>query len=169
MQKKRLSAVFRLPEFQPLLAGADYIDVKTVTSQVDLRTFLAGLFNYRPAWLMALYGVRRVFVPFLGMRQGKQTFGPFLTPETVPMKVGKRAAFFTIQMVEEERYWVASNQDKHLTATLGVLVEPLNAQQKRFHVFTVVHYNNWAGPVYFQVIKPFHHIVVASMAQAGTK
>ena len=85
------------------------------------------------------------------------------------MQIGKRAAFFTVCMAEEGRYWFAYNSDKHLKGTLGVVVEPLADQHKRFHVVTIVHYHNWTGPVYFQVIRPFHHLVVTRMAQAGRK
>ena len=159
--------VLQMPEIQPLLAHADYIDVKTVTGKIGLRASIADFLNYRPAWLMSLYAVRAVFVRFLGMRQQRGTFSRLLTPETVPMQVGKRAAFFTVRMAEEERYWFADNSDKHLKATLGVVAEPLANQQKRFHVITIVHYHNWAGPVYFQAIRPFHHLVVTSMARAG--
>ena len=172
MQKRNGSPALSLPEIQPLLADADYIDVKTVTGNVNMRTFLANLFNYRPLWLMSLYAVRAVFVRFLGMRQENSGFGALLTPETVPMQAGKLATFFTIRMAEEGRYWFADHSDKHLKATLGVVVEqPARppAQQKRFHLVTIVHYHNWAGPVYLQVIKPFHHLVVTSMARAGVK
>jgi len=169
MQERSYSPVLSLPEIQPLLANANYIDVKRVTGNVDLRTFIAGFLNYQPPWLMSLYAVRAVFVRFLGMRQKNMSFGGLLTSETVPMQVGKRAAFFTVRMAEEGHYWFADNSDKHLKATLGVVVEPLANQQKRFHVVTIVHYHNWAGPVYFQVIKPFHHLVVTRMMQAGIK
>jgi len=169
MQERSYSPVLSLPEIQPLLANANYIDVKRVTGNVDLRTFIAGFLNYQPAWLMSLYAVRAVFVRFLGMRQKNMSFGGFLTSETVPMQVGKRAAFLTVRMAEEGHYWFADKSDKHLKATLGVVVEPLANQQKCFHVVTIVHYHNWAGPVYFQVIKPFHHLVVTRMMQAGIK
>ncbi|MBC7815075.1 MAG: DUF2867 domain-containing protein, partial [Burkholderiales bacterium] len=59
--------------------------------------------------------------------------------------------------------------DSHLSAMLGVAVEPLSGDQKRFHVVTVVYYHNWAGPLYFNVIRPFHHLVVSSMARAGVR
>jgi hypothetical protein len=39
--------------------------------------------------------------------------------------------------------------------------------KRRFHVVTIVHYNNLAGPVYFNVIRPFHHLVVKQMARRG--
>jgi hypothetical protein len=169
MQKRSCSPALSLPEIQPLLAKADYVDVKTVIGNVDLRTFLAGCLNYHPAWLLSLFAARAVFMRFLGMRQKPMGSRAFLTPETVPMQVGKRAAFFTVRMAKEERYWFADNSDTHLKGTLGVVVEPLADPQKRFHVITIVHYHNWAGPVYFQIIRPFHHLVVTSMAQAGRK
>ena len=167
MRERSCSPALNLPEIQPLLASADYIDVKTVTGTVDLRTFIAGFSNYHPAWLLSLFAVRAVFVRFLGMRQEHMGSGTFLTPETVPMQIGKRAAFFTVCMAEEGHYWFAYKSDKHLKGTLGVVVEPLADQHKRFHVVTIVQYRNWAGPVYFQVIRPFHHLVVTRMAQAG--
>jgi len=169
MRERCCSPALCLPEVQPLLTNADYIDVKTVTGTVDLRTFLAGFFNYHPAWLIALFAVRAVFVRFLGMRQEHRRPGAFLTPKTVPMQIGKRMGFFTVCMAEEGHYWFAFNNDKHLKATLGVVVEPLAGQYKRFHVVSIVHYHNWAGPVYFQAIRPFHHLVVTRMAQAGRK
>ncbi len=169
MQERSYSPALSLPEIQPLLVNADYIDVKSVTGNVDLRTFIAGFLSYHPTWLRSLYVVRAVFVRFLGMRQEKMAFGALLTPEMVPMQVGKHAAFFTVRMAEEERYWFADASDRHLKATLGVVVESLADQQKRFYVVTIVHYHNWAGPVYFRVIKPFHHLVVMSMAKAGVK
>jgi hypothetical protein len=51
MRERSCSPALSLLEIQPLLANADYIDVKTVTGTVDLRTFIAGFFNYHPAWL----------------------------------------------------------------------------------------------------------------------
>jgi len=119
--------------------------------------------------MISLYALRAVFVCFLGMRQEKRGFGTLLTPETVPMQVGKPATIFTVHSAEEGRYWFADSSEKHLKATLGVVLEPLADQQKRFYVVTVVHYHNWTGPVYLQVIKPFHHLVVIGMARAGVK
>ena len=173
MHHSGLAYIRRLPELASLLERADHVDVKTVIGSVDLRTFLANMFRYQPDWVTALYGVRAIFVRFLGMRQHgipRRQSSQYLTPETIPMQEGQPVAFFKVRMAREERYWIAEAKDTHLNALLGVVVEPLPGQQRKlFHVVTVVYYRNWAGPVYFNVIRPFHHLVVGSMAMAGVR
>ncbi len=169
MQYSGLAYIRSLPELAALLEHADHVDVKTVSGSVDLRTFLANMLNYQPGWITALYGVRAIFVRFLRMRQRSIPRGQHLTPEHIPMQEGQPVAFFKVRMSREEQYWIGEAKDKHLSALLGVVVEPLPDQQKRFHVLTVVYYRNWAGPVYFTVIRPFHHLVVGSMARAGLR
>ncbi|HZI14694.1 MAG TPA: DUF6463 family protein [Myxococcus sp.] len=145
--------------------GMDHVDVKTVESEASLRGFVAGLFSYQPAWVTALYGVRKVFVRLLGMRQEGMPQPMHLRPEDVPMTPGSAATFFTVRHTEEERVWVAGVTDTHLEALLAVVAEPASGgAPKRFHVVTLVRYRNWAGPVYFNVIRPFHHLVVGRMA-----
>jgi Protein of unknown function (DUF2867) len=173
MHHSELSYIRRLPEISALLEHADHIDVKTVMSSVDLRTFLANMLSYQPDWITVLFGVRAVFVRFLGMRQNTaqlMRYRQHFTPENMPMREGQRALFFKVRMVREEQYWIAEVKDKHLDAILGVVVEQLPDQQrKRFHVLTIVYYRNRVGPVYFNVIRPFHHLVVGSMAIAGAR
>ncbi|MEP7286802.1 MAG: DUF2867 domain-containing protein [Chloroflexota bacterium] len=156
----------RFPQLASLYDKADHVDVKVVEGNVNLRAFVAGMMNYQPAWVTALYGVRAVFVRFLGMRQEGIPKAPALRTETIPMIPGERASFFTVEMAKEDQYWVVRIDDSHLKAALGVVVEPLQNGLKRFHVITIVHYHNWTGPVYFNVIRPFHHLVVGGMAKA---
>lgn len=151
----------------PFLRDADHIDVKTVEGNVSLRQFLASMIGYQPGWVTLLYGIRSVFVGLLGMRQEGMPRPVRLTPESVPMQIGQKLAFFTTQIAKEDEYWLGDVTDSHLKAALGVIVEPLSETRRRFHVVTIVHYNNWAGPVYFNVIRPFHHLVVGRMAKAG--
>lgn len=149
----------------PYAQGADHVDVKTVESRATLREFLAGLMSYQPAWVTALFGVRAVFVRLLGMRQPRVPRSADLRPEDIPMTAGGTASFFTVRHAEEEHVWVVAAEDKHLEAILAVVVEPTLGSARRFHVVTLVHYRNWAGPVYFNVIRPFHHLVVGGMAR----
>jgi hypothetical protein len=155
-----------LPDvLRPFASGADHVDVKTVEAETSLREFIAGLMAYQPAWVTALYRVRGVFVRLLGMRQSGIPGPARLRAEEVPMERGGTASFFTVRHAEEERVWVVSAEDSHLEATLAVAMEPRGGQRRRFHVVTLVHYRNWAGPVYFNVIRPFHHLVVGAMVR----
>lgn len=166
MTMRKYDVFADIPELQSLLTGADHIDVKIVTGMVSLREFLAGALSYNPRWLQFLYAVRWGFVRLLGMKQTGIPQDMRLRPADVAMIPGDRAAFFTVKAAAEDRYWIAGAAESHLTAYLGVVVESLDTEN-RFYVITVVHYNKWTGPVYFNVIRPFHHIVVRKMAQAG--
>ena len=155
-----------LPQLRKLVAEADHMDVKVVTGNVSLLQFVAGMFSYYPVWLKNLYRIRWGFVRLLGMKQKGIPAAVTMRPEDVPMTPGEKATFFTVKLAEAERYWVAEAAESHLTAYLGVVMEPLPAGN-RFHVLTIVHYHKWTGPVYFNVIRPFHHLVVRKMAKAG--
>lgn len=156
-----------VPTLQKLLETADHVDVKSIEGDVSLRQFIAGMISYSPAWLKFLYGVRWFFVRLLGMKQEGVPGGLNMKPEDVAFTEGAPAIFFTVQMAEEHSYWFAAASESHLTAHLGVVVAP--GQPRRFHVLTIVHYHRWTGPVYFNVIRPFHHIVVRQMMKAGVQ
>ena len=160
---------WRIPELVPLLKDADHVDVKVVAGGVTLREFLAGLAGYQPGWVTLLYGVRRGFVRLLGMRQGGIPHAARLRPAQVPMQAGAKFLFFTVRLAGEDRYWAAEAEDRHLRATLAVVAAPLGGGRTRFYVVTIVHYHHWTGPVYFNVIRPFHHLVVGGMARAGAR
>jgi len=155
-----------IDSIQSLLKDNDHFDVKTIDGDVTLRQFIAGSLSYYPGWIKALYAIRRGFVRLLGMTQETMP-APRLTPENVPFTKGEMATFFQVYEAEENAYWIAGASDKHLDAYLAVAAETLSNGKTRFHVGTIVHYNNVAGPIYFNVIRPFHHIVVSSMIKAG--
>ena len=163
-----MSIINSIETFHTLQQDADHVDIKTIEGAVTLREFIAGTLTYYPAWIKALYVIRAGFVRLLGMTQENMTIQK-LTPETTPFETGDMATFFQVYDAQENHYWVASASDKHLDAYLGVMQEPLDNGLSRFHVVTIVHYNNWAGPIYFNIIRPFHHVVVRSMMQAGIR
>lgn len=156
----------RVPALAPLLAGADHVDVKEIDSEVGLRAFVAGMLSYEPRWLRSLYAIRWFFVRLLGMKQSGLAPSTELSADEVAMTPGEAASFFTVTLAEEERHWVAEATESHLTAYLGVVVEP-RTRGRRFHVLTIVRYHRWTGPVYFNVIRPFHHLVVRRMMRAA--
>lgn len=168
-QEAVVRALRAIAGMEAVLAGADHVDVKTVSGRCSLRRFLAGLFGYRPGWLTGLYRVRGVVARLMGLDHPADIAPERIVPEAIPMRRGEALRFLTVTEAAEDRYWIAEAADRHLRAWLCVLVNPLADGGKRFDVVTVVRYLHWTGPVYFNLIRPFHHLVVARMARAGVK
>ena len=159
------------PELKQILKNADHVDVKTVQGSNSLAEFISGMLSFRPSWLIFFYRIRKMLVPLLGLHQdaGPEMLTP-LRAGDIPFQPGRKASFFTVRLAEKNKYWVAETPDeKHLQAFVGIFRQRVNQQTNNFHVMTVVHYKHWTGPVYFNIIRPFHHLVVKQMALAGTK
>ncbi|NWF70294.1 MAG: DUF2867 domain-containing protein [Chloroflexi bacterium] len=161
------TSVLPFTQLADTLKSAHYVDVKIVEGAGTLREFVARLLAYQPAWLTFLYRVRGLLARLLRLEERGVPPAPQFSPATVPMQPGEKAAFFTVTRADGERYWLAEAQDRHLDAALGVVAEPEVNGRRRFHVITIVHYHNWRGPLYFNLIRPFHHLVVGSMARAA--
>jgi hypothetical protein len=159
----------RIAALTPLLAGADHIDVKTIEGDLSMREFIARMLSYQPGWITFLYRLRWGFVRLLGMKQQGLPRANALRAEDVSLTPGEPAYFFKVIAASPDHYWFAGATESHLTAKLGVVVEPLGTGRKRFYVMTVVHYHRWTGRIYFNVIRPFHHFVVGSMMKAAIK
>ncbi|MEV0373253.1 DUF2867 domain-containing protein [Streptomyces sp. NPDC050636] len=157
------------PELASVLSGADHIDVKTAESAAPLREFVAGAVNWRPGWVRALFRARAVLARLLRLRESDIPSGRLLRPEEISFAAGSRIAFFTVTDASEDQYVVLEATDSHLTGRLAVVRTPLTDGRARFEVTTVVTYHRWTGPFYFNVIRPFHHLVVVGMTKAGAR
>ncbi|MGD2186951.1 MAG: DUF2867 domain-containing protein [Desulfobacterales bacterium] len=164
-----MNTIAKIPQIAQLLKGADYIDVKTMEGQTSLRHFIASMLSYYPGWIVFLYRIRAVLVKLLGLYKHPAPEAlPQLGPKDVSFVGGEAVTFFTVRLAEEKHYWVGETpEDKHLRAYFCVVVEPMEDNRKRFHVATIVYYKHWTGPLYFNLIRPFHHLVVRKMMQAG--
>lgn len=157
------------PELRSCLTDKDVVDIKTTVGRVDLRTFVAQMMSYNPWWMRMLYGVRPLLVRLLGLVEHEPTGDvPVLRPEDVSFTPGEVVLVFIVDQVREDHYWIVkSPPDKHLTAWLGVVAEDLGDGRRRFQVLTTVDYLHWTGPVYYNLIRPFHHLVVWGMMKAA--
>jgi hypothetical protein len=166
---KRSTIYTTIGDIAQLTETADVIDAKVYDGNVGLQPFIASFLDYYPAWIKALYRVRQGFVRLLGMRQEGIPAKVALQPECVPMTAGSYAGFFRVISAEPDRYWLASASDSHLTAYIAIVVTPMNSPSQHTEVVTLVRYHNWAGPIYFNIIRPFHHLVVNRMARHGLR
>jgi hypothetical protein len=164
-----MNEILKYKELEIYFQDADHVDVKTIESGTDLRRFISGMLSYYPWWMVSLYGIREILAGTLGLvRHEKPETLPSIKPEDLSFTPGENASFFIVRDAKEEMYWVSETpEDRHLTAFLGVTAEKLNHKRTRYHVFTSVKYLHWTGPVYFNLIRPFHHMVVWCMMKAG--
>ncbi|MGW1340465.1 DUF2867 domain-containing protein [Kribbella sp. NPDC002412] len=157
-----------LPEIDDLLADVDVVDVKTVRGPVSLREFTAGALGYSPLWIKGLFAVRMVVALALRLDTTGIPDSRRLRPETVSFTPGDKASFFTVVRGAEDHYLLLEVQDNHLTGWLAIITD--NAQPaSEFKVVTLVKYLRPAGRFYYNLIRPFHHVVVQSMARAGAR
>lgn len=158
-------------EFDVYFHDVDYADIKIIEAEVSLRSFIAGMLSYSPWWIVVLYRLREILVNIFGLvRHQKPYVLRSIKPEDLPFEPGKKAVVFIVRDAKEDVYWVSETpEDKHLKAFFGVVAEQLGNGRTRYHVFTSVKYIHWTGPVYFNLIRPFHHIIVSGMMKAGIK
>lgn len=157
----------RFKALEKYFKEADVIDVKIFEGSTTLRRFIASMLSYYPWWIIQLYRTRKLLAGILGLvkHQAPEAL-PDLQPEDVSFTPGKNVTFFIVRCAEEERFWFSETpDDKHLKAYFGIVNQPVNNSVNRFYVITTVYYKHWTGPVYFNLIRPFHHLVVSRMAR----
>lgn len=153
-----------IPFLKDYMDGADHVDVKTGEGDLGLREFVAGVLSYEPGWMRALWRIRVYLLRLLRQGEHEVPNRDRFSADSLPVQQGEKAGFFTVADSDGKTFWVATGEESHLGATLGVVGEPAANGYTRYHFITVVRYRNWAGPMYFNLIRPFHHmVVVASM------
>lgn len=155
------------PCLEPLLHGADHVDVKTFTSARPLGEFTLRMLNYTPAWLKALFGLRRVLALVLRLKHVPADNPEGETPD-IDYTPGATVKFFTTVGGEPGRYWVGEASDRHLAGYIAI-VSDHSLDEPRIHAATIVHYRHWTGPLYFTLILPFHHLIVRMMGRYAAR
>ena len=168
-EMKATQQIKKFSYLENYIANADFTDVKIFEGNVTLRNFIASMLSYYPWWIVVLYRVRELLVSLLGLvRHEAPQELPDLKPQDITFTPGEMVTFFVVRCGREEEYWISETpDDRHLRAYFGVVKEPLSQTANRFFVITTVYYKHWTGPLYFNLIRPFHHLVVSRMARAG--
>jgi len=165
------SCLIQIEKLKPVLETANHTDVKVIDGHCGLQEFIASMFSYNPWWIVFLFRVRKILVRIFGLEtQPKPEQFTTIGPENVSFTPGDTMSFFTVRYSKKDAYWVGETPpDKHLIAYIAVVMEPQDKEINRFHVATIVQYKHWTGPVYFNLIRPFHHLVVRRMMSFSIK
>ena len=157
---------FNIQDIDELISGTHYAAMKSIDADCTLEQFLKTIFSYRPRLIRLLYRIRGLVVRLLGFRQDPLPEMALWIPDEIPMLPCGNVWFFTVRAVKPDQYWIAGcPRDRHLDADLGVVAEPLRGDRKRFYIITTVRYKHWTGPVYFNLIRIFNHILMDRMAR----
>ncbi|GAA1550917.1 DUF2867 domain-containing protein [Kribbella hippodromi] len=154
-----------LHELDELIPVVDEIDVKTAHADVTLREFAAGALGHSPLWLKSLFAARMAVAAMLRLETTGVPDSRRLRPETVSFTPGEKNSFFTVVRGEEDRYLLLKITDNHLVAYLAFFTD--DEHPATFKIATLVQYLRPAGRFYFNLIRPFHHVVLLSMCRAG--
>lgn len=77
-----MNVIKKHKELDIYFRDTDYIDVKTIEGETDLRGFISGMLSYYPWWLVTLYRIREIIVGVLGLvRHEKPETLPAIAPE----------------------------------------------------------------------------------------
>lgn len=170
MSMKQILAKY--PALGDIVGKADDLHDDVFVSRGTLREFLAAALSYMPEWMRFLYRVRAGFVRLLGVRQEGIPERIGLEPRDVPFEPGRQAAIFTVLAAEEERFWIAAAEDDMIKGYFCVVREPLDSPEgdrSRFHILSGAKYKRWTGRLYYNVILPFHHLVVRAMGRTSVR
>jgi len=171
--KRRGANLFLLND---LLPGADHVDVHSLRAAATLREVIAAALGGRPPWWVEfLVRVRGVVAKILGLKHEHIPQDP-VKPEQVPFKPGQSLQVFVVAQAKEDEYWISElMEDKHLRGWVAVLAEPSTLAEtaaagvREFHLVTVVRYKHWTGWLYFNLIRPFHHLIVWTACRSAEK
>ncbi len=159
----------RIEAIVPQAAGADHIDVKSAVGNATLRECVSRMLSYKPGWYRGLFALRGRLAGLLGLRHDGLCDDLTITAENLGFAPGDQALFFTVTAAREEEFWAAEASDKHLRAWIAVFFDEFPHGARRYHAATCVVYENALGPVYFNLIRPFHHLIAAVMLHHAVK
>ena len=114
---------------------------------------MVAFWTTMPPWLSLLFKLRNILVRPFGLQTGEADAERL---EKAIRNGEKHGLMSVVGKTEDET--VISLDDKHLKAYISVYIEAQDIS-----LSTLVQYHNTLGVVYFNLIRPFHKIVVKSM------
>ena len=141
--------------------NCDYFEVRSVSTTLTLPEVVAAIFNYSPGWVRSLLVLRRILASVLRLKQVRWKQSPILKPEDISFRRGASETKFKVIHGKCNRYWVSeAPADRHLEARIAVVLHPVGEDKNTYQLITWVKYLHWSGRLYFNLIRPFHHMIV---------
>ena len=115
---------------------------------------MGAFWTTKPGWLRLLFKIRDLLVRPFGLKTGE---GPSREKLEEALNNGESCGFMSVAERTADETIVALD-DKHLVAYMSIYIEG-----GEVFASTVVKYHNKLGVVYFNLIRPFHILVVKNL------
>ena len=125
-----------------------------IPGKVSPNQVMAAFWTTSPAWLKFLFRLRDLLVRPFGLKTGE---GPSREKLEEALNNGESCGFMSVAERTADETIVALD-DKHLVAYMSIYIEG-----GEVFASTVVKYHNKLGVVYFNLIRPFHILVVKNL------
>lgn len=157
-------------EIERFTRPAHHLDAVSAYASVSLRECISNALSWQPTWLKILFLARGGLARLMRLEHPSSRPGRPLRPEEISFHPGDRLAFFTVSAGKEDAFLVLTAEDTHLVGHLIVEVDPTDTGiERRFRIITAVQYRRWTGMLYFNIIRPFHHIIMYRMIAAASR
>jgi hypothetical protein len=141
----------------------DYLDSFNIMPKkkgVNLEQVVKAFFLTTPSWIIKLLELRHFLVRSIGLK----TCSYKDTKYKFPLIEGDSIGLFKVFEIHEKEILLGED-DSHLDFRVSIKIEP----NQSVEVKTIVQFNSLFGKVYFNLIKPFHIIIVRSMLKKMEK
>ncbi|MDF9752377.1 DUF2867 domain-containing protein [Arthrobacter sp. ES3-54] len=157
-------------EIERFTKPAHHLDAVCAYASLSLRECISNALSWQPTWLKILFLARGGLARLMRIEHPSSRPGRPLRPEEISFRPGDRLAFFTVSAGKEDAFIVLTAEDTHLVGHLIVEEDPTDTgTERRFRIITAVRYRRWTGLLYFNIIRPFHHIIMHRMIAAASR
>lgn len=149
---------------------SDYVDCFRVAlpleEDLSVDYLMAKVLSASPWWITGLMALRNLLVSGFGLKT-ELGGAPARVTREIHFEPGNRDCFFTvIDRTYDEL--VMAETDKHLDFRVSFKKCIVPNCVTILELTTVVWYNNYLGPIYFTVVKPFHRALIRSMMKRAS-
>lgn len=129
-------------------------------NQHSIDYLTAVVFTSFPGWARLLFNLRNLLVKPFGLATGRLP-DPGDIDKSIVFRTGERAVLFTVVDRSDTEILMAED-DRHLYFRFSVLADD-QTDGRSIWLTTLVQFHNRLGWWYFNLIKPFHGMIVRSM------
>jgi hypothetical protein len=142
---------------------ADYVDVFSciVSKKQEITSdeLLVNLWTDQPKWLKLLFNLRHILVKPLGLKAENVSKKEDLEGFTNCIRSGGTYGIVSVPS-KSSNETIMQIKNKHLDCTISIHIRDNENNKQLISAITLVHFHNKLGVKYFQVIRPFHKLIV---------